>query len=141
MSERMAQSLVSQRLAMALASMFGVVALLLSAVGIYGVLAYVVARRTREIGIRMALGSPARRIFQLVFGEGLALVTAGLTLGLLGAVGLRHAVEDQVFGVSTMDPFILAAVALATLLVALMACVSPARRAARVDPLTVLSQH
>ena len=87
--------------------------------------------------------SEARRvgIFQLVFGEGLALVTAGLTLGLLGAVGLRRAVEDQVFGVSTMDPFILAAVALATLLVALMACVSPARRAARVDPLTVLSQH
>ena len=141
MTERLSRSVVSQKLAMGLAGMFGAVALLLSAVGIYGVLAYVVARRTREIGIRMALGSSARGIFQLVFSEGLALVAGGLILGLLGALALGRTLEDQVFGVTPTDPFILAAVAVATGLTALMACVSPARRAARVDPLTVLSEQ
>ena len=124
---------------MGLAGMFGFVALFLSVLGIYGVLAYVVARRTREIGIRIALGSTMRGIFQLVFKEGLALVTGGLMLGLLGAIALGRALEGQVFGVRPTDPFVLGTVLLATGIIALLACVSPAYRATRVDPLRTLS--
>ena len=126
---------------MGLASMFGFVALFLSVLGIYGVLAYVVAQRTREIGIRIALGSTARGIFQLVFKEGLALVAGGLMLGLLGAIALGRALEGQVFGVRPTDPFVLGTVAVSTGIIALLACVSPAHRATRVDPLNVLSEQ
>ena len=141
MTERTARSVAPQRLAMALAGVFGIVALFLSAVGIYGVLAYVVARRTREIGIRLALGSTARGIFRLVFNEGLVLVVAGLTFGLLGALPVGRALEGQVFGVGPTDPVILGSVALATAGIALLACVFPARRATRVDPVTILSEQ
>jgi putative ABC transport system permease protein len=141
MSERTLRSVVPQKLAMGLASMFGVVALLLSVLGIYAVLAYLVARRTREIGIRMALGSTARGIFRLVFKEGLTLITGGLTLGLLGALALGRALEGHVFGVTPTDPFVLGVVAAATGIIALLACVSPAQRAARVDPLHALSEQ
>jgi predicted permease len=139
MRERVSQSLVSERLATALSSLFGVVALLLSVVGIYGVLAHLVARRRREIGIRIALGSSPRGILRLVLGEGVVLVCAGLILGLAGAVALGRTLEDQVFGVRPTDPVILGLVAATTGVVALLACVSPARRAARVDPVTVLA--
>ena len=141
MTERTSNSLLSQRLAMSLASLFGVIALLLSAVGLYSVLAFAVARRTREIGIRMALGSSPRGIFQLVFNEGLLVVASGLVLGLCGAIALGRALEDQVYGVRPTDPVILGAVALAAGLIALLACLSPARRAMRVDPLAVLSDQ
>jgi predicted permease len=139
MTERTSSSVVPQKLAMSLASVFGVVALFLSALGIYGVLAYVVARRTREIGIRIALGSTPRGVFHLVLREGLTLVAAGLILGLLGALALGRALEGQVFGVRPTDPTILGAVALTTGVVALLACLAPARRATRVDPLNALS--
>ena len=141
MSQRTAGSLASQKLAMTLATLFGAVALLLSAVGIYGVLAFVVARRTREIGVRMALGSSARGIFRLVFTEGLVLVAAGLTLGLLGVLGVRRVLEGQVFGVTPTDPAILAAVSIGTAVVALLACMWPAWSASRVDPLIVLKEQ
>jgi predicted permease len=141
MTERTAQSVVTQRLSMGLAGLFGMVALFLSVLGIYGVLAYVVAQKTREIGIRMALGSTARRIFQLFFTEGLTLVAAGLTVGLGGALLGGRLLEGQVFGVRPTDPVILAAVALPTGLIALLACVSPARRATRVDPIRVLNEQ
>jgi ABC-type lipoprotein release transport system permease subunit len=114
MTERTAQSVVAQRLSMGLASLFGVVALFLSALGIYGVLAYLVSQKAREIGIRMALGSTAQKIFQLFFKEGLALVTTGLTLGVLGALMVGRLLEGQVFGVKPTDPVILTAVALST---------------------------
>jgi predicted permease len=140
MTERTAQSVVAQRLSMALASLFGLVALFLSALGIYGVLAYVVSQKRREIGIRIALGSTARGIFQLFFAEGLTLVTIGLTLGVVGALLVGRLLEGQVFGVKPGDPVILAVVAVSTGLVALLACVSPARRATRVDPIRVLNQ-
>ena len=140
MTQRRWRSVVPQKLAMGLASMFGVVALFLSALGIYGVLAYLVAQRTREIGIRMALGSTARDIFQLVFKEGLTLVAGGLMLGLLGALALGRALEGQVFGVRPTDPLVLGTVALSIAIIALLACVSPAHRATRVDPLNVLSE-
>lgn len=106
-----------------------------------GVLAYVVAQRTREIGIRIALGSTARDIFHLVFKEGLTLVTGGLTLGLVGALTLGQALEGQVFGVRPTDPLVVGTVALSTGIIALLACVSPAHRATRVDPVNVLSQQ
>jgi len=139
MTERTTRSVMPQKLAMGLASMFGVVALFLSVLGLYGVLAYVVAQKAREIGIRIALGSTPRGIFQIFFKEGLTLVTGGLMLGLLGALAMGRALEGQVFGVRPTDPFVLGAVAVFTGVVALLACVSPAYRATRVDPLKVLS--
>jgi ABC-type antimicrobial peptide transport system permease subunit len=89
----------------------------------------------------MALGSTARGIFRLVFKEGLTLITGGLTLGLLGALALGRALEGHVFGVTPTDPFVLGVVAAATGIIALLACVSPAQRAARVDPLHALSEQ
>ena len=139
MTQRMAGSVTPQRLAMALAGTFGVVALCLSALGIYGVLAYVVAQRRREIGIRIALGSTARGIFRLVFGEGAVLVAGGLVLGLTGALAVARVLEGHVFGVDPLDPMVLGTVAAATGLVALLACVSPARGAMRVDPVHTLN--
>lgn len=140
MSERVSRSLVTQSLAMTLATMFAFVALALSLLGIYGVLANVVARRTREFGIRMALGSTVRGVFHLVLGEGLASIGAGLILGLAGALAMGRALESHVFGVKPTDPLILGGVLLATGGVALLACLGPARRATRVDPVKVLSE-
>ena len=117
---------------MVLALAFAVVALFLAAVGIYGVLAFQVTQRTREIGIRMALGSNARGIFGLVIKEGLALMLAGLAI--------RRAMETQLYGVSAMDPLVIGAVAAVLGLVALAACTLPARRAARIDPMTALAE-
>ena len=141
MRQRTARSVVPQQLAMGVAGAFGIVALFLSVVGIYGVLAYVVAQRTREIGIRIALGSPPRGIFHLVFKEGVMLIGSGLVLGVVGALALGRALEGQVFGVKPTDPFVLGAVTCATGLVALLACVSPAHRATRVDALHVLNDQ
>jgi predicted permease len=140
MNARTAQSLASQRLAMNLATMFALVALLLSMLGIYGVLANLVARRSREIGIRMALGSTVRAIAYLVLTEGVALIAAGLVLGLAGAVAVSHTLKTLVFGVQPTNPLLLGTVAFATGCVALLACIAPARRATRVDPIEVLSE-
>ena len=123
----------------ALAS-FGVVALLLSAVGIYGVLAYLVTQRKREIGIRIALGSSARGIFDLVIREGVLLVGLGFAVGALGAFLLRRSLESQLFGVRTADPWVLGGVTALLALVALLACALPARRATRIDPRVVLAE-
>jgi ABC-type antimicrobial peptide transport system permease subunit len=140
MEERTTRSLVPQRLAMGLAAMFAVVALLLSMLGIYGVLAHLVARRSREIGIRLALGSTVRAIFYLVLREGVTLIGAGLMLGLAGAVATARALKGVVFGVEPTDPALLAGVAVATGCIALLACLAPARRATRVDPVDVLAE-
>jgi ABC-type antimicrobial peptide transport system permease subunit len=140
MGERTNQSLVAQRLAMALAAAFAVVALLLTLLGIYGVLTNLVARRTREIGIRMALGSTVAGVFRLVLAEGIGLIGTGLLLGVLGAVAMAGALRGMVFGVQPTDPFIIAAVACATGCAALLACVAPARRATLVNPIDVLSE-
>jgi predicted permease len=141
LSERTSRSLVFQRLAMRLASLFAGVALFLSALGIYGVLAYMVARRTREIGIRMALGSTVRDAFRLVFAEGATLVAVGLLLGLAGSRAVARALEGHLFGVQPTDPAILATVVVATGIVAMLACVGPALRATRVNPISVLSEE
>jgi predicted permease len=140
MTERTSRSLVSRSLAAGLASLFGFVALFLSMLGIYGVLAYVVARRTREIGIRMALGSTVGGIFRLVFREGLTLIAMGLTLGLSGALALGRTFESQLFGVRPNDPVIFAAVAFVAGGIAVSACVVPALRGTRVDAVGVLTE-
>jgi ABC-type antimicrobial peptide transport system permease subunit len=120
--------------------MFAAVALLLSTLGLYGVLVSLVARRTREIGIRLALGSTVRAVLRLVLTEGIVLVGLGLVLGLAGAMAMARTLHGLVFGVRPTDPMILLAVAVGTGAVALLACVAPARRAMRVNPVDVLSE-
>lgn len=133
-------SLAARKLALGLAATFGVVALLLAALGIYGVLAYVVAQRRREIGIRIALGSSPHAVFRLVLDEGLWLTVAGLSLGLAGALAVTRSLADQMFGIAPTDPWVLAGVAFLTGFIALLACVSPALRATRVNPIVVLTE-
>jgi predicted permease len=139
MNERTSRSLVPHRLATNLATMFAAVALLLSMLGIYGVVTMLVARRTREIGIRMALGSTARRVLRLVLTEALVLIGAGVLLGLGGALAMAQALTGLVFGVRPTEPLLFALAALATACAALLACIAPAQRAARVNPVDVLS--
>jgi predicted permease len=140
MQQRVEESLVSRRTPMLLASLFGGIALFLAAIGIYGVLAYQVAQRRKEIGIRIALGSDGRRIFGLIVSEGLWLLGLGVGAGLVGAFAIRKAMETQLFGVQPMDPLVLAAVAAVLAVVAFIACAVPARRAARIDPLVALNE-
>jgi predicted permease len=138
MSERIDLSLASRRASMLLANAFGGVALFLATLGIYGVLAYLVAQRTREIGIRVALGSSRAAILRLVLQEGFQLVVIGLILGVVGAVSLQKFVATEVYGVRPLDPLILASVMALLAIVALAACAVPARRALRVDPIVAL---
>ena len=136
----MEKSLMSRRSPVVLSLSFGVVALFLSAIGIYGVLAYLVTQRTREIGIRIALGSSARAVFELVLREGLLLVGIGFLAGASGAVALEQALQSQLFGISATDPLVLGAVSALLGVVAMLACALPARRATRIDPLVALNE-
>jgi predicted permease len=140
MQQRVDESLVSRRTPMLLASLFGGIALFLAAVGIYGVLAFQVAQRRKEIGIRMALGSDGARIFGLIVSEGLWLLGVGIGVGLVGAFAIRRAMETQLFGIQPMDPMVLALVTVVLGVVAFLACAVPARRAARIDPLIALNE-
>jgi predicted permease len=139
MESRVSASLMDRRTPMTLALLFAVVALFLASVGIYGVLAYQVAQRRREIGIRLALGSDGARIFQLVVREGLALLGVGLVAGLIGAAAIRRAMESQLYGIGALDPLVLGSVAAVLGIVAFLACAVPARRASKIDPLIALS--
>lgn len=141
MRARVDESLLSRRTPMLLGSIFAVIALFLASVGIYGVLAYQVAQRRREIGIRLALGSEPRWIFRLVLQEGVVLLATGLALGLGGAFALRRAIEAQLFGVQPTSPLVLAAVVAVLAVVVVIACGLPARRAARIDPLIALTEQ
>jgi putative ABC transport system permease protein len=140
MQERLDGSLVSRRSPMLLALGFSVVALFLAALGIYGVLAYLVAQRTREIGIRMALGSSTGKILHLVLREGMFILGAGFTIGLAGSLGLGRYVRSALYGVSPVDSTVLASVTVILALVSLLASLLPAIRAARVDPVVALRQ-
>ena len=139
MEELVGAGLTSRRTPMLLALGFAGAALLLSALGIYGVLAYRVAQRRREFGIRLALGSSAAGVFRLVLSEGALLVAMGLALGVAGTLAARRALAAQLYGVEAGDPAVAAAVVAILSLVALAACALPARRATEVDPVQALS--
>ncbi len=141
MAERVDKSLNPRRTPMQLSLAFSVVALLLASIGIYGVLAYQVSQRTREIGIRMALGSDAGRVIGLVLREGLVLVAVGLVAGLAGAVALRQAISSQLYNVGALDPVVILAVTSVLAVTSLAACFGPARRAAKVSPVVALSEQ
>ena len=132
------RSLAIRRAPTTLLTIFGAVALVLSAIGIYGVLAYGVTQRVREFGIRQALGANQRSILSLVLAQGLARVGIGMALGLAGALALSKYLESMLFGVSTRDVPVFAAVTLVLFGVALLACYIPARRATRIDPMVAL---
>ena len=134
MDARTESALVNRRSPALLSLAFGVVALLLSAVGQYGVLAYLVAQRSREIAIRIAIGSSPRAVFGLVFREGAALVGVGLLAGAAGVLALRQTMDGLLFGVRPLDPLVIGAAVTLLVLVALLACSLPARRATRIDP-------
>jgi predicted permease len=140
MEQRADTALVQRRSPALLSLSFGLVALFLSAVGIYGVLAYLVVQRRKEIGIRMALGSSGRGIFELVIREGLLLIAGGFLLGAGGAFLLRRSLESQLFGIHASDPRVLLAATAALAFVALLACALPAGRATRIDPVVALSE-
>jgi putative ABC transport system permease protein len=132
------ESLASPRLTTVLLVLFGLLALVIAATGIGGVIAFSVGQRTREIGVRMALGAERRVILGMVLKQAMSLVLAGLSLGVLGALALSRLVGGLLFGVAPTDPVTFAAVALVLVLVATLACFVPARRAATVDPLVAL---
>ena len=141
MAQRVDKSLNPRRTPMQLSLAFSVVALLLASIGIYGVLAYQVSQRTREIGIRMALGSDQGRVIGLVLREGLVLVAVGLVAGLAGAVALRQAIASQLYNVGALDPVVILAVTCVLAVTSLVACFGPARRAAKVSPVVALSEQ
>ncbi|MEZ5284568.1 MAG: ABC transporter permease [Vicinamibacterales bacterium] len=138
MDERTAEALMDRRTPTLLATGFSAVALFLAAIGIYGVLAYQVSQRRREIGIRMALGAGATRIFGLVLSEGAVIVGLGALVGLAGSFLLRRSIESQLYGIGAMDSTVLGVVGATLIAVAVVACVIPARRAARTDPTVAL---
>jgi putative ABC transport system permease protein len=128
----------ARRFSLVLFTVFAGVALLITLIGLYGMLAYLVAERRHEIGVRMALGAQPGNVLRLVIGQGLKLVVLGVIVGLIGAWGLTRFMQSLLFGVTPTDPGTFAAIALLLLLVALMACWIPARRATKVDPLVAL---
>jgi putative ABC transport system permease protein len=138
MEQVLADSLASQRLSMLLLSIFAGVAMTLAAVGIYGVLSYTVVQRTHEIGIRVALGARVTDVFKLVVGQAMMLVLIGIGLGLLGAFLLTRVMTSLLYGVSATDPLTFGGVSLLLAVIALIACLIPARRATRVDPMVAL---
>jgi putative ABC transport system permease protein len=134
----LAESIAPQRFRTALLSLFALVAVLLAGLGIYGVMNYSVAQRTREIGIRVALGAETRDVLRLVLRQGLTLALAGVALGVAAALALTRLMKTFLFGVSTTDPGTFAGVALLLTCIALLACWLPARRATKVDPMIAL---
>lgn len=134
----LSQGLWASRMAAALLSLFGFIALVLAGVGIYGVMAYAVAQRTREVGIRMALGARPLDVLRLVVGQGMILAGTGIAVGLLAAFAVARLFSTLLYGVSATDPLTFGIVAVVLALSALAACYFPARRAMRVDPIVAL---
>ncbi len=138
MEERLAVSVSERRLSAGLVSLFAVVAVLMAAIGVYGVVAYSVAHRTREIGVRMALGATRAHVARLVLGEGMRIALAGIVVGTLAALAAGRALRSLLFQVRETDPLVFATAGVLLGAVALLAAYVPARRAARVDPLVSL---
>jgi putative ABC transport system permease protein len=138
MQQRVLNTVWQQRLSGIVLMSFAVLALILASVGIYGVMSYLVGQRTREMGLRMALGAQASDVLRLVLGHGLKLVFAGIVLGLAAALASARVIASLLFGVSATDPTTLAVVATTLTLVAMLACYLPARRASKIDPMAAL---
>jgi len=138
MNETLAGSLSSRRFAMVLLDSFAILALLMASLGLYGVISYLVERRTQELGIRIALGAQSRSVLRLVLGDGLKMAIAGVAVGLLAAFGLTRLLTGMVYGVSTTDPATFAAIAILLIVIASLASYLPARRATKVDPMVAL---
>jgi len=138
MDEAIASSLATRRLMMVLLVAFAVLALVMATVGLYGVMALTVTQRTRELGIRMALGAARANIFRLVLGHGISLMGVGIVLGLVGAVAVGRALMSLLYNVAALDAGAVVTAVLSLLAVALIACCVPARRATRVDPIVAL---
>ena len=121
-----------------LLAVLAAISLLLAVIGVYGVMSYTVAQHTREIGIRIALGAQRSAILKLIIGRGLFLVGIGVAIGVVASFGLTRFIENMLFGVTATDPLTFAAIVLLLGAVALLACLIPAQRAMRVDPIVVL---
>ena len=137
----MMNSLGTRRVSMQLFTVFAIAALVLAAVGIYGVMAYSVTQRTQEIGIRMALGAQTGDVLWLILRQGMSLALAGSVLGLVASFFLTRLIRGLLYGVETSDPTIYAAILLLLILVAFIACYLPARRAAKLNPVTALAEN
>jgi len=138
LNEHMRLSLFPAKIAATVLGVFGLVALMLSAIGIYGITSYSVAQRTREIGIRMALGAQLGDVLKLVLTNGVRLTLIGVAIGLLGAYLVTRAITSVLYGVSAKDPLTFVFISLLLVAVALLACFVPARRATKVNPLIAL---
>jgi putative ABC transport system permease protein len=138
MGQWLAESLARRRFAMLMLSLFALIALLLASVGIYGVMSYTVAQRTREIGIRVALGAQMREVLRLIIRQGMSLAGIGIGIGLVTAIAATRLMVSLLFGVRATDPLTFVAIALLLAVVALLACWVPARRATKVDPMIAL---
>ena len=138
MEQAVAQSVAARRFSMLLLTIFAVAALALASLGIYGLMSYAVAQRTREIGLRMALGARGADALRLMIGHGMKLALVGVALGLVASLALTRTIKNLLFGVSATDPVTFVAIALLLIAVALLACFVPARRATRVDPMEAL---
>jgi len=138
MDEIVSGSVAQPRFASQILGLFAVLALLLAAVGLYGLIAYTVSQRTHEIGIRMALGAAPRDVLKLVIGQGLKLASAGAAIGIVGALALTRLMNGLLFQVSPTDPITFIGVTALLTIVALAASYLPARRAMRVDPMIAL---
>jgi len=134
MDDILAGTLAARRFSMILFSVFAGLALLLSSIGIYGVICYLVGQRTREIGIRVALGARRADVLRLVLGHGVRMAVVGVTIGVAASLGFTQLMAGMLYGVSPADPITFIGVAAILTLVALAACYMPARRAMRVDP-------
>ena len=140
MGERVDASLAERRFSMLLLTVFAVLALGLAAIGIYGVMAYLVSQGARELGIRVALGATPRDLLMLVVRQGMFVAGVGTMAGLAGAFVLTRFMRALLFGVDASDPATFAAIALTLAAVALVACMVPARRASRIDPMVAMRQ-
>jgi ABC-type antimicrobial peptide transport system permease subunit len=141
MEQLVSTSAPIRQMTMVILGLFSALAMVLSAIGIYGVMAYSAARRTREIGIRMALGAQSSEVMGMMMGSGMKMAALGTLAGVLAAVGAARLLKSLLYGTASTDPVTYASATALLLAVALLACYLPARRAMRVDPLTALREE